>query len=235
MNNKKYKNGSIYLSGGMQHAKDLGAGWRLKCAKELRKMGYYPLDITALDIAYTKAHGELYIPDGNTNDLQRRSDIRRHFIHSDLQLILNDSDALIVLYDESARLGAGTISECQYAYEHNIPIFIVSAYEDWRKEVPGWLYGLSSKVFTNFTDLYIYLSGLPEGILLEDDYGNRHAKGKYYLCSLCGDHFEKNKQQFVSKVSPLYCTECVDVVKYTYEQRYDRAKFFKEYLKDTKG
>lgn len=228
----KSKNGSIYLSGGMQHAKNRGAGWRIECAERLRSMDYYPLDITSLDVGYTKAHGELYEADDN-NDLQRRSDIRKHFIHSDLELIRNHSDAMIVLYNESARLGAGTISECQFAYSNDIPIFLVSEYKDWRKEVPSWLFGLSTRIFINFEDLYLYLNRLPNGILLHDLYDNRHANNMY-LCSLCGEPFEKHNNQFVSRVTPLYCNSCVDVVRFTYEQRYDRYKYFNDVLAEEK-
>jgi len=228
-----YPRGNIYLSGGMQFAEDLGAGWRYATSNHLRDMGYYPLDITELDVAYTEQYGELYRSFGSDPEhhLQMKSNIRKHFVFTDLELIINDSDAMIVLYDESARLGAGTISECQIAFNHDLPIFIVTPYEDWFKEVPGWLQALSTKIFTNFQDLYEYLDRLPDGILKRDVYGNHNA-GSQYLCSLCGEPFEKNKNHFVSKVSPLYCGSCVDIVKTTYESHKDRYQFFIEYLEE---
>jgi len=220
-------NGRIYLSGGMEHAKDLGADWRESCSKILRKMNFDPLDITALDIAYSKKHGLLYNPNENQNELQRRSDIRKHFIYSDLELIKNQTDALIVYYDESARKGAGTISECQFSYLNDIPIFLVSAFG--KEDVPGWLFGLSTRVFDSFDMLYKYLETLPDGILKRDRYGNRHS-GNKYLCSLCGTPFEKHKHQYVSRVSPMYCGSCVDIIMHTHEKIYDRYEFFLELL-----
>ena len=150
-------------------------------------------------------------------------------IYTDIELIKNDSDALIVYYDESVRKGAGTISECQVAYMYDIPIFLVSAWEDWHNEVPGWLQGLTTKIFTRFDVLYEYLAALPDGILKRDIYGN-HAAGDYYLCSLSGEPFKKSGLHFVSRVSPLYNKDSVELVKHTNERLKDRYQFFLEYL-----
>lgn len=240
----KYPKGNIYLSGGMQFATDLGAGWREVCSKQLKSMGYYPLDICELDRAYAVAHGELLYKkttmrtvETAEEELQTKSNIRKHFVHADLELIENDSDAVVVLYDEAARRGAGTISECQHAYNRDIPVFLVSYYEDWKKEVPGWLQALATRSFRSFEALYEYFSELPPGILVRDRYGNRHSGdntglGDKYLCSLCGTVFTKNKHHFVSKVSPLYCSPCVDLVSTTHEELSDRYEFFMDYLEE---
>ncbi len=224
INHPKYNRGNIYLSGGMQFSPDLGGKWRELCAQRLTEMKYFPIDITALDKAYTAEHGELYLMTDKKNHLQYRSNMRKHFIYTDIQLIEKDSDAIIVYYDESVRRGAGTISECQVAFNNDIPIFLVSAYEDWANEVPGWLLGLTTKFFLSFEDLYNYLDRLPEGILKRDAYGN-HSSGNQYLCSLCGNTFDKDKHHFVSKVSPLYCKSCVELVTRTFEGCTDRYEF----------
>jgi len=225
----RFPNGNIYLSGGMQHADDLGAGWRILCGKVLREMDYYPLDITELDKEYTRQHNDYHRSIMDDEVLQRKSNIRKQFVQTDLDLIINDTDALVIYYDESVRLGAGTISECQIAFSNDIPVFLVSSYPDWRKEVPGWLQALTTKIFTDFHALYAYLERLPTGILRRDVYGNHNA-GDKYLCSLCGEPFQKNKHHFVSKVSPLYCTTCVDVTTTTFEQHKDRYAFFIEHI-----
>ena len=229
-----YTNGNIYLSGGMEHSDDLGAGWREETSLELRAMGYLPLDITALDKKYQAKYGDVYHSnmdsDGSElSTLQRKANIRKHFIHADLELITQDSDALIVYYDESVRKGAGTISECQVAYNHDIPIFVLSKWNDVNKEIPGWLLALSTKIFTYFDDLYTYMNELPPGILKKDMYGNR-GSDDYYLCSLSGEPFKKYGSHFVSKVSPLYSKDSVEVVRETNEQMKDRYEFFVEYF-----
>jgi hypothetical protein len=227
-----YQRGNIYLSGGMQYAEDLGAGWRELTSKRLRELEYFPLDICELDRAYADEHGELLYESASISravnvatELQAKSNIRKHFVKADLDLIELDSDAVIVLYDDAARRGAGTISECQHAYNRDIPIFLVSEYEDWGAEVPGWLQSLATRSFTDFESLYEYMKELPYGILIKDRYGNRHV-GEQYLCSLCGTAFRKRKHQFVSQVSPLFCTPCVDLTATTWEMLEDRYEFF---------
>jgi len=238
INHPEYQRGNIYLSGGMENSPDLGAGWREETSKELRALGYLPLDITALDKKYQTQYGDVYHSnmddDGSElSTLQRKANIRKHFIHADLELITNDSDALIVYYDESVRKGAGTISECQVAYNNDIPIFVISKWNDVNKEIPGWLLALSTKIFTYFGDLYTYMEHLPAGILKKDMYGNR-GTGDYYLCSLSGEAFKKYGSHFVSKVSPLYSKESVEVVRATNEQMKDRYEFFTEYFDEVR-
>jgi len=227
-----YPRGNIYLSGGIEKAVNYGAEWRKKVAFILKEQGYFPIDITALDKAYSDTHGKLYTDFNEADELLRKANIRKHFVFTDLQLIKNDTDALILFYDESARHGAGTISEAQYAYLHDIPIFIVSYWENWQKEVPGWLHALSTKIFTKFDDCLEYMSNLPDGILKRDVYGNHHGSGDSYLCSLSGDVFKKDKHHFVSKVSPLYSSESVKIVKEVHEEMKDRYQFITEYLED---
>ena len=79
--------------------------------------------------------------------------------------------------------------------------------------------------------MYDYLDQLPFGILKRDVYGNHNA-GDMYLCSLCGHPFKKHKHHFVSKVSPLYCGTCVELVQKTYEGHKDRYQFFLEHLEE---
>lgn len=225
-----FKNGNIYLSGGMQHAVDLGAGWRVDCSARLKDMGFYPLDITELDNAYSAEHGHLYRFLDDDELLQRKSNIRKQFIDTDINLIRNDTDAIIILYDESVRKGAGTTSEVHEAFMLDIPVFMLNTYGDLA-EVPGWMQAETTKIFTEWEDMYRYLGELPPGILKRDVYGNRRS-GTHYLCSLCGTAEAKHKSHFVSKVSPMYCKDCVELVKTTFEQHKDRYQFFIEYLEE---
>lgn len=227
-----YPQGNIYLSGGMQFAADgLGADWRRECSIKLKGMGYFPLDIAALDLAYSQAHGHLYRFLDDDEILQRKSNIRKHFIDTDIALIRNDTDAVIILYDETVRLGAGTTSEVHEAFMRDIPVFLLNTYGKL-SEVPGWMQAETTAIFNTWDQLYEYLGQLPPGILKRDVYGNRRS-GSHYLCSLCGATEEKHKAHFVSKVSPLYCKSCVDLVKTTFEQHKDRYQFFLEHLEGT--
>ncbi len=235
INHPKYQRGNIYLSGGMQFADDIGLGWRESCSAELKALSYFPVDIAQLDREYAKDHGELWRDLEACDLLQFKANIRRHFIRTDLKLITDDCDAMVVYWNESTGRGAGTHAECQTAYDHGIPIFIVNGFEDddteWFKQIPAWIIALSTKIFADFDELYAYLSELPENILKRDVYGNHNA-GDYYLCSLSGEPFQKSKTHFVSTVTPLYSLESVDIVKETYENRVDRYEFFIQCLKE---
>lgn len=224
-------NGWVYLSGGMQYALNLGAKWREVCGERLTALGYDPINITELDVAYTEAHGSVtdiaYKTGVTDNELQIKSNIRHQFITTDLLLIRNNTDLVVAYYDESFRQGSGSFSECQCAYDNEKPLFIVSEFQ----HIPSWLKSLATKTFHHplgsdyaFEELYKYLGELPLGILKTDCYGNHHS-GSQYLCSLCGSVFEKSKHHFVSKISPLYCKSCVDIVKETRERHADRYEF----------
>lgn len=223
-----YPNGNMYLSGGMQFADGLGAGWRKVVGDHIKEMGFFPIDIADLDIKYSNEHGHLYRFLGDEELLQRKSNIRKHFIETDINLIRFDTDALIVMYDESVRLGAGTTSEIHEAFMLDIPVFLLNSY-GVMDEVPGWMQAETTAIFNTWDEMYEYLSKLPPGILKRDIYGNRRS-GTHYLCSLCGAVEEKHKSHFVSKVSPLYCKTCVELVKDTFETHKDRYQFFIEYL-----
>ncbi len=234
---KNLNRGNIYLSGGMQFAKNLGAGWRIDVSEKLKEMKYFPLDITELDVAYNAQHGKPVLPKPGEEPESYKANMRKHFIETDLKLIRENSDALIVFYDESARRGAGTVSEAQYAYNMNIPIFLVTEHktmEDFYADVSGWLIALSTAHFISFDSLYDYLDKLPEGILKKDIYGN-HGVHNQYLCNLSGEVFTKRKNKFVSQIHPLYSQKSVDVVHDIYENHKDRYDFFMEYLTNTTG
>lgn len=218
-------NGAIYLSGGMEKAVENGAGWRRDCSAKLKELNFFPVDIAALDLAYIEKHGPVYLDTDPKNYLQYKSNIRHQFIYTDLRLIIDDCDVIVAYYDQSFKDGAGSFAECQCAYDHEKPLFVVSALP----HVPSWLKSLSTKLFFNFEDLYTYLGELPQGILRVDRYGN-HSSQNEYLCSLCGNVFEKSKHHFVSKVSPQYCIKCVDLVANTREKHADRYQFISEYI-----
>lgn len=266
---KQFNRGNIYLSGGMQFAANLGAGWRVTASEKLKAMEYFPLDITDLDVAYNVKHGKLSVPlpgaakvpnhkphdiapnqpevdavvESYSEELTEKevlyykANMRKHFVQTDLDLIEKNSDALIVYYDESARRGAGTVSEAQFAYNMNIPIFLVCEYAteaEMFKNVSGWLVALATKHFLTFDALYEYLDKLPHGIMKKDIYGN-HSVGQEYLCHLSGEVFEKKKHKFVSRIHPLYSQKSVDVVTTVNEEHKDRYDFFLEHLSETTG
>lgn len=231
---KEFNRGNIYLSGGMQFSNNLGASWREIISAKLKAMKYFPLDITQLDISYAENHGKMQLID--SDPIKFKAYMRKHFIDTDLKLIKENSDAVIVYYDESARRGAGTVSEAQYAYNMNIPVFLVAEYEtieELHKNVSSWLIALSTAYFKSFEDLYEYLEKLPYGIIKKDQYGN-HGTNGHYLCHLSGEVFVKNKSPFVSEIKPLYSQKSVNIVHDVYNLFKDRYEYFIEYYQSRK-
>jgi hypothetical protein len=147
-----------------------------------------------------------------------------------VNIVRYHTDAVIVLYDNSVRLGAGTTSEIHEAYMLDIPVFLLNSYQHM-EEVPGWMQAETTQIFNEWEEMYEYLAQLPEGILRRDIYGN-HRSGTHYLCSLCGKAEKKHKTHFVSKISPMYCKTCVEIVKSTYEAQYDRYLFILDRLQN---
>ena len=218
MNNKKYPNGSLYLSGGMQHAENYGTGWRATTSAQLKEMGFYPIDIARFGVEYHTKFGDPVRPLELQNNRTFRENIRQHYIQPDLSLIQLHSDAIVVLYDESVRQGAGTISECQYAFNLNKPIFLVSTYKNWSVEVPDWLKGLTTKIFTSMSALYTYLSSLPEGALVNTGKEN----GGVAICLLCGDITTRH----------LFCPSCEQIKQNVANSSAfpNRLKFFEDIM-----
>jgi hypothetical protein len=65
------------------------------------------------------------------------------------------ADAIIVLYDESTRRGAGTLSEAWEAFREGRPVYLVTEF-GW-EEIPTWLIGETTQIFSNFEDLLEYI------------------------------------------------------------------------------
>lgn len=212
---------TIYLSGGMENAVALGSSWRLSTSTILASLGYTALNITALDNAFSEQFG-CPLAMADTDELSVKAVMRKQYIEDDLRLIRNDSDAVLIYYDESVRRGAGSHSEVHHAFENNIPVFLVTSYDTIIGNVPKWMIAMCTATFTSFDEFYSYISNLPNGILKKDRYDNHGLNGKY-LCSMCGDVFNG---KFVSKISPLQCTSCDKIVE-KINNFPDRYTFFK--------
>jgi len=80
-----------------------------------------------------------------------REYLRRRIINPDIEL-LEQSDGIIAFIP---RYSMGTSSELFYAYEHNMPVYVMTTMpkEKWS----GWLVGLSTLIFTNWNDLIRFL------------------------------------------------------------------------------
>jgi len=224
----QYNLGNIYLSGGMQFAKDLGSEWRVVASERLKVSGFWPIDITQLEKDYRERcnFNITEVLSEATSNAQLKANVRRHFIHADLKIIEEQTDAVLLYYDESVQKGAGTLGEAQYTYNLGKPLFVV---RDASLKLPFWLEAMTTRSTSSFEEMFQYLHCLPPNILKTDLYGN-YGVDHIYLCNLCGNSFKKRKHAFVSKVTPTFCRDCVEVVVQTREHQPDRYEFIKQRL-----
>lgn len=233
--------GNLYLSGGMQFAESLGGAWREELSAQLKDINFTPLNITDMDAFFEKKHPDVkLLPSKNNKDVDiniYRQLFREHFIEPDTKLITEQTDAVIVLYDESARKGAGTTSEVMHAYNQDIPIFMVCLDYKSEEEVflntSAFFTGMVTKIFTNFNDLTSYLSNLPPKILIPDNYGNRRFEDQY-LCSLTGNVFQSETiyTKKISKLTSPALLEKVDnlIINKTPVKNINRYNVFENYI-----
>ncbi len=222
----------IYLSGGMQHAEELGGVWRATCSERLDELGFIPVNITAMDIAYSKQYGVVepcFEYKDNERHVEKKLNIRNHFVYADLGIIEDFCSALIVYYDESVRKGAGTLCECQKAYDHRIPVFLVNGYDSF-DQVPGWLQGLTTKMFSSFEQLYQYLEQVTDNVAIRKDI--RQDNIDSHLCLACGTIENISSSRLVDpEFLPEYCTSCNQLdTQLNKHTKQDRYRYFCNYL-----
>jgi len=85
-----------------------------------------------------------------------REYLRRRILNPDIEL-LEQSDGVIA-YVPSYSIG--TSSEMFYAYEHHMPVYVVTTLP--RGTWSGWLVGLSTLIFTSWDNLKTFLRYMEE-------------------------------------------------------------------------
>jgi hypothetical protein len=147
---------SLYLSGGMEFKKDLGAPWREWLSGELEKINYSSVDPVKLEapkkglplqceLTKMKMEGELD---------KVRTTVRETLFRKDM-FGIQLSDGIIVLYDESSRRGAGTLSEAWESFREGRPVYVVTEFPP--EDIPAWLIGETTEIFGSFEELLMYL------------------------------------------------------------------------------
>jgi hypothetical protein len=150
---------SMYLSGGMEFKKSLGGPWREWITEKLKEQNIATLDPVKLEpeqdapipvqtrlsiLKETKAPNYL-------NEI--RDTVRSCFFRKDMYAI-QLADAIIVLYDKAAQLGAGTLSEAWEAFREGRPVYLVTEFPI--EQVPTWLVGETTEIFRSFEELLDY-------------------------------------------------------------------------------
>jgi hypothetical protein len=150
----------FYLSGGMEFKKNLGAPWREWLTAQLEKLGHTTVDPVKLEAAVPGKKGDPLQEELVSLKLKGQVDRVREMVR--MLLFRKDmygiqlSDAVIVLYDKSAQLGAGTLSEAWESFREGRPVYLVTDFP--LEKIPTWLIGETTSMFNDFEDLLRHVS-----------------------------------------------------------------------------
>lgn len=147
----------VYLSGGMEHARNFGAGWRWRLQKWVEEeLGHAVFNPAAVSEKYLRR----YYP-GVSQKRLKRTDLKRFqrlvstLMQLDCREIALRTDYVICLWDESAQKGAGTKGELTMAKYFGKPVYLVTTMGP--SDIPGWILACTTKLFDDFDELKAFL------------------------------------------------------------------------------
>lgn len=146
-----------YLSGGMEHARNSGSGWRSRLHKWIEEeLGHEAFNPAVVSEQYLRKH----YPGVNQKrlkqtDLKKFQRLVSSLMQLDCQEIADRTDYVICLWDDSAQKGAGTKGELTMAKYFGKPVYVVT--EMRPVEIPGWILACSTRLFSNFYELKAFL------------------------------------------------------------------------------
>lgn len=153
----KHKKARVYLSGGMEYAKNEGIDWRNDISSWIHKnLGH--------NIFNPNIESEKYLAKSLSNknfrslksiDIKTYSKIVKQFVIKDSKEIATRSDYVICYWDQSAQRGAGTKGELTIAQYFNKPVYMVTRIP--KKRIPGWVLGCVTEFFSSFEQLKEFL------------------------------------------------------------------------------
>jgi hypothetical protein len=147
----------VYLSGGMEHARDFGAGWRKELQRWLEtELGQKVFNPAEVSREYLRRH----YPGMNQNRM-KRTDMKKFkrlvsaLMRLDCREIATRSDYVICFWDRSAQQGAGTKGELTMAKYFGKPVYMVTKMDP--VDIPGWVLACTTMMFKNFDDVKMFL------------------------------------------------------------------------------
>ena len=141
-----------YLSGPIENAQNDGAGWRNDITSwlenKLNHKVFNPVIETKNIIKKYDASDFRMMKKTNSDGYKK---IIREIIKVDLEAVVNQSDYLIVKWDESVFKGGGTHGEVTMAYWFGKPVYLINSLP--LDDVSSWIFSCSDYIFDNFEDL----------------------------------------------------------------------------------
>lgn len=148
---------AVYMSGGMEYKNNLGREWREWLTEELDSFGYSAID--PVKIEPSDENGNLI--QARLMDLKCKGDfaairelVQKSLFRKDM-FGIQLADMLVVLYDKSVQLGAGTLSEAWESFREGRPVYLVTHFP--LEKIPTWLIGETTEIFSNFEDFLSHI------------------------------------------------------------------------------
>jgi hypothetical protein len=148
---------TAYLSGGMQFAKGRGADWRQELSTWLRdELGHAAINpVTKSNRLMQRMRRAGARLSGKSRSGGDWTTFFRRVVDADSTYVVEHSDYVICLWNQSARRGAGTQGELTLARRHRIPVYLVSRTPVER--LPGWVQGCLTRHFGTWRQLQAHL------------------------------------------------------------------------------
>ncbi len=145
-----------YLSGAMEYAQDEGESWRDSISEWLSiKLGHdviNPVEESRLIIEKTNSYE---YRDWKDTDIKRYKEFMHQFVVQDIESVTKEANYIICLWNKDVFRGAGTHGEVTLAFEHGIPVYLISQVP--KTDLSGWIIACSTKIFDNFEELKLFL------------------------------------------------------------------------------
>jgi len=146
-----------FLCGAMEYASDGGSGWRerlrLWIQDSLNHRVYDPVVESQRLFSAAVLHD---LQAWKNTDTERFRRMMRVAINRDLDVMGQQADYVVCLWDEAAARGGGTQAELTTACRKGIPIYMVT--ELPVSEVSGWVLACADRLFGTLEELKSFLT-----------------------------------------------------------------------------
>ena len=144
-----------FLCGAMEYATDGGRAWRERLRRWLEEsLNHRVYDPTLEAKRLFSAEELVGLAAWKTTDVERFRRVMRVAIARDLDVMANQADYVVCLWDEAAMRG-GTHAELTAATRKGIPVYMVT--EISASEISGWILACTDRLFGNFEELKAFL------------------------------------------------------------------------------